>query len=65
MRYVYATEEMGGGDSDFDGIARAYGFDGIPMSIDGPIYSIDSHMQSGNNWRSYFYVGGPGRGVEP
>jgi hypothetical protein len=44
-----------GAMADFDGS------DGL-LTTDSQLYDIDAHFNSGSNWGSYIYVGGPGSG---
>jgi Neprosin len=44
-----------GAMADFDGSQGLF-------TTDPQLYDIDPHFNSGSNWGSYIYVGGPGSG---
>lgn len=37
-------------------------YNGTPWASDPDMYDVESHMRSGSNWGSYFWMGGPGAG---
>jgi hypothetical protein len=53
QRNLRVQTERGGGLSDFDGMGSA---------SDPDMYDIETHMKSGGDWGSYFWMGGPGSG---
>jgi hypothetical protein len=35
-------------------------YDGAGWASDTDMYDLETHMRSGTNWGSYFWMGGPG-----
>ena len=42
--------------------SRLEDYDGQPFVSDPDMYDLELHMKSGDNWGSYFWLGGPGVG---
>jgi hypothetical protein len=53
LRNLLVQTERGGGLADYDGGSWASDLD---------MYDLQTHMKSGTNWGSYFWLGGPGAG---
>jgi hypothetical protein len=54
QRNLLVQTDRAGAMADYDG--------GGGWASDPDMYGIDSHMRSGSNWGSYFWMGGPGAG---
>lgn len=54
QRNLLVQTDRGGTMADYDG--------GSGWASDPDMYGIETHMRSGSNWGSYFWMGGPGAG---
>lgn len=54
QRNLLVQTDRAGAMADYDG--------GGGWASDPDMYGVDSHMRSGSNWGSYFWMGGPGAG---
>ncbi|MEA2848550.1 MAG: hypothetical protein QOG78_3831, partial [Rhodospirillaceae bacterium] len=53
QRNLRVQTDRAGGLADYDGVGWA---------SDPDMYDLQTHMRSGSNWGSYFWMGGPGAG---